>query len=89
MFLYTAFLMYMIFFDVTVDWLKFVVVPVFFENSVDAHVSHGPRWQPGGAPMEKAMATHSSTLAWKIRGRRSLVGRSPCGREESDTTEAT
>ena len=58
--------MYMIFFDVTVDWLKFVVVPVFFENSVDAHVSHGPRWQPVGALIEKTMATHSSTLAWKI-----------------------
>ena len=66
MFLYTAFLVYMIFFDVTVDKLKFVVVPVFFGNSVDAHVSHGPRWQPVGAPTEKAMATHSSTLAWKI-----------------------
>ena len=33
------------------------------------------------------MAPHSSTLAWKIHGRRSLVGCSPWGREESDTTE--
>ena len=66
MFLYTAFLVYMIFFDVTVDKLKFVVVPVFFGNSVDAHVSHGPRWQPVGAPTEKAMATHSGILAWRI-----------------------
>ena len=32
------------------------------------------------------MATHSSTLAWKI-SRRSLVGYSPWDREESDTTE--
>ena len=31
--------------------------------------------------------THSSTLAWKIDGRRSLVGCSPWGHEESDTTE--
>ena len=30
--------------------------------------------------MEKAMAPHSSTLAWKIHGQRSLVGRSPWGR---------
>ena len=37
--------------------------------------------------MEKAMAPHSSTLAWKIHGWRSLVGCSPWGREESDTTE--
>ena len=29
--------------------------------------------------LEKAMATHSSTLAWKIPGRRSLVGCSPWG----------
>ena len=33
------------------------------------------------------MAPHSSTLAWKIHGRRSLVGCSPWGREESGTTE--
>ena len=29
---------------------------------------------------EKAMAPHSSTCAWKIHGRRSLVGHSPWGR---------
>ena len=33
------------------------------------------------------MAPHSSTLAWKIHGQRSLVGYSPWGHEESDTTE--
>ena len=33
------------------------------------------------------MAPHSSTLAWKIHGQRTLVGCSPWGREESDTTE--
>ena len=33
-------------------------------------------------PLEKEMATHSSTL-----GRRSVVGYSPWGRKESDTTE--
>ena len=36
---------------------------------------------------EKAMSPHASTLAWKTHGRRSLVGCSPWGREESDTTE--
>ena len=35
---------------------------------------------------ENAMAPHSSTLAWKIPWR-SLVGCSPWGRYESDTTE--
>ena len=39
-------------------------------------------------PLEKAMATYSSTLAWKIPWtQRSLVGHSPWGRKESDTTE--
>ena len=33
------------------------------------------------------MAPHSSTLGWKIHGQRSLVGYSPWGLEESDTTE--
>ena len=33
-------------------------------------------------PLEKEMATHSSILAW-----RSLVGYSPWGCKESDTTE--
>ena len=36
---------------------------------------------------EKAMATHSSTLAWKIPWVEELVGCSPWGREESDRTE--
>ena len=33
------------------------------------------------------MAIHSSTIAWKIHGQRSLAGYSPWGRKESDTTE--
>ena len=37
--------------------------------------------------VEKAMAPHSSTLAWKIPWVEDLVGCSPWGREESDTTE--
>ena len=36
---------------------------------------------------EKAMAPHSSTLPGKSHGWRSLVGCSPWGREEWDTTE--
>ena len=35
----------------------------------------------------KAMAPHSSLLAWKIHGRRSLVGCGPRGWEQSDRTE--
>ena len=38
-------------------------------------------------PLEKEMATHSSTLAWRIPWERSLVGYSPWGCKELDTTE--
>ena len=38
-------------------------------------------------PLEKEMATHSSTLAWKSHGQRSLVDYSPWGRKESEKTE--
>ena len=38
-------------------------------------------------PLEKEMATHSSTPTWKIPWRRSLVGYSPWGHRESDMTE--
>ena len=39
-------------------------------------------------PLEEEMATHSSIHAWKIP-QRSLVGYSPRGCRESDTTEHT
>ena len=38
-------------------------------------------------PLEKEMATYSSILAGKSHGQRSLVGYSPWGFKESDTTE--
>ena len=38
---------------------------------------------------KKDMASHSSILAWRIPGQRSLVGYSAQGRKESDMTEAT
>ena len=38
-------------------------------------------------PLEKGMAIHSSILAWRIGGQRSLVGYSPWGGKELDTTE--
>ena len=37
-------------------------------------------------PLDKEMATHSSTLAGKFHGRRS-IGYSPWGRKESNMTE--
>ena len=38
-------------------------------------------------PLEKGMATHSSILAWRIHGQRSLECYKPLGHKESDTTE--
>ena len=38
-------------------------------------------------PLEKGMATHSSILAGAFQGQRSVVGYSPWGRKELDTTE--
>ena len=45
---------------------------------------------PGsGRSLEEGMATHSSALAWRICGQRSLEGYSPWGKEELDMTEVT
>ena len=38
-------------------------------------------------PLEKGIANHSSILAWRIPWTWSLMGYSPQGRKESDTTE--
>ena len=38
-------------------------------------------------PLEEGIATHSSILARKSQGQRSLVGYRPWGRKELDTTE--
>ena len=37
--------------------------------------------------LEEEMETHSSILSWEIYGQRSLVGYSPWGHKDSDTTE--
>ena len=43
-----------------------------------------PGWED---TLEKEMVTSSSILAWKIPWTGSLVGYSPWGHKESDTTE--
>ena len=40
-------------------------------------------------PLEEEMATHSSILAWKSHGWRSLAPCSPYGHTESDMIEVT
>ena len=47
------------------------------------------RYQGWKDPLEKEMATHSSTLAWKIPWAEEPVGYSAKGREELDTTDYT
>ena len=42
-----------------------------------------------GDLLKEEMATHSSILAWESHGQRSLVGYSPGGRKEMNTTEVT
>ena len=41
----------------------------------------------GEDPLEKEMATHSNTLAWKISWTEEPGGPQSMGHEESDTTE--
>ena len=43
-----------------------------------------PGWED---PLEKEMATHSSTLAWKVPWMEEPVGYNPWGHKELDTTE--
>ena len=38
-------------------------------------------------PLEEGKTTHSRILTWRTHGQRSLVGYSPWGLKESDTTE--
>ena len=40
-------------------------------------------------PLEEEVATHSSILAWKTHGQRSLTGYSPWVHKELDTTKVT
>ena len=62
------------------DWLDLLVLQGTLKSLLQHHSSKA-------SILRCSMATHSSTLAWKIHGRRSLVGYSPWGREESDMTE--
>ena len=43
----------------------------------------------GEDPLEEDRATHSSILAWRGQGQRSLAGYSPEGHKASDISEVT
>ena len=49
--------------------------------------THFLKYPPPMFPWRRQWHPNSSTFAWKSHGRRSLVGCSPWGCEESDTTE--
>ena len=53
--------------------------PVVWETQVQSLSSEDP--------LEEGTATHSSMLAWRSHGQRSLVGYSPRGCKQSDMTE--
>ena len=40
-------------------------------------------------PLDESTSTHSSVLAWRTHGQRSLVGYGPWGLKESDMTKVT
>ena len=71
------------------------MIPILFEASLVAQTvknlpaMHETRIQSLDRedPLGKGMATSSSILALKSHGQRSLVGYSPWGGTESDTTE--
>ena len=52
----------------------------------EMHVQSLHLQRAGEDPLEKEMTTHSSILPGKSHGQRSLVGYSPWGHKESDTT---
>ena len=60
--------------------LHFTLYLYYWASLIAQLVKNPPAW-------EKEMATHSSILAWRIPGQRSLVDYSPWDRKESDTTE--
>ena len=72
-----------------------IMIPILFEASLvmqtvkNLPAMHEIRVQSldGEDPLGKGMATPSSILALKSHGQRSLVGYSPWGGKESDTTE--
>ena len=76
--------------EITFSPQQYLYMPPKFKKTLtckcDSSVAF---WCNMGSSMEKAKATHSSVLAWRIPGMGSLVGCRPWGRTESDTTEET
>ena len=69
------------------DWKRSVFIPIPKKGNAKECSNYCTTALISHASTEKAMAPHSSTLAWKIPWTEELVGCSPWGRKESDTTE--
>ena len=65
-------------------WASLVAQTVKNPPAMQETGDQTPGWED---PLEKGMAAHSSTLAWRIPWQRSLAGYSPWGCKQSDTTE--
>ena len=59
------------------DWKTSVIIPIQKKGNTKESSNYRTIAVISHASMEKAIASHSSTLAWKIHGQRSLVGCSP------------
>ena len=70
--------------DLGVWWAFLVAQRVKYLSAVLETWVQSLGWED---PLEKEMATHSSILARKSHGQRSLVGYSSWGRKESDMTK--
>ena len=68
-------------------FLLFLFILHSYTNITLYHKHWKKFWYFLGFRTEKMMAPHSSTLGWKSHGWRRLVGCSPWGCEESDTTD--
>ena len=67
----------------TYDYTELIICPNYdIEDQSSQNIAQDHRINS-----KAQMALHFSTLAWKSHGRRSLVGCSPWGCQESDTTE--
>ena len=69
------------------DWLDLLAVQVILKSLLQHHSSKASILQCSAFFLEKEMATHSILLPGKFYGLRSLVGYTPWGHKESNTTE--
>ena len=68
-------------------WVYLIILFCIVTNHCKDSLFSPTRKHSLGLRSCKEMGTHSSILAWKSQGWRSLVGYSPWGRKESDTIE--